>query len=382
MHSANFKSRISQTVTYSAVILPFLLLLYIFTSHNALEDIMLYNKTLIKMLFLSALAAVTAASFIVDTIREKSASKTTLIISVVTLAVSLYFASYLLIPRYIRHGVISTPNFLSSSPKQKIFHFAAAGDAHIGNGKSRTDITMKILDNIAQDRYDAFFLLGDLVDRGFDYGLWVKSFQDMEFINTVMPTCYIPGNHDTIFGGDEFYHKYSLPDNSKTMWRRIDIGNIHFIVLDIEWVTETYTKEQEKWLKNQLASIPREDWCIVLGHTFYYCSGKKKDGWDWYDNKRLIKRLCPLFEYYGVDLVLSGHMHQMEILQKSGVTYAVMGSMGGELDTGRNYVSPASIWYTARQFGFLDVCIKENKAQLKVMNPESRELFSIDIVNR
>jgi len=380
--SGNFLSKILQAVVYLALALPVLLILYMFSGHGALEDITLYTNTLIKMLALLALVIFTAASFIVDKLRKTTTSKITLIISFVTVAVSLYFASNVLLPKYIRHGAVSPAIFLKSSREPKTFRFAAAGDAHIGNAQSRTDLTLKMLNHIKRDPYDAFFLLGDLVDLGFDYSLWVKAFGDMESLNRAMPTCYIPGNHDTIFGGTEFYKRYSLPDPEGNMWRRIDIGNIHFLILDIEWVTQTYTKEQAAWLQKQLADIPRKNWCIVMSHTFYYCSGRNKDGWNWYDNSRLIQLLCPLFEKHGVDLVLSGHMHHTEVLQKNGVTYAVMGSLGGSLDEGRNYISPASIWYKAGQYGFADVFINDVSAKLTLRNQENEEIFSMDLINR
>ncbi len=42
-----------------------------------------------------------------------------------------------------------------------------------------------------------------------------------------------------------------------------------------------------------------------------------------------------LFEKYGVDLVFNGHVHQMELLHHSGVTYVTCGSFGGVPDSGR-----------------------------------------------
>jgi acid phosphatase type 7 len=287
-----------------------------------------------------------------------------------------------ILPKYIRQGVVSPVNFLCSSQQQRTFRFAAAGDAHIGNKESRTDLTSKMLDHIASDKYDAFFLLGDLVDLGFDYSFWVKAFRIMESLNSAMPTCYVPGNHDTMYGGLEFYKKYSLQDKNENLWRRIDIGNIHFLILDIEWVTQTYTKEQEKWLVTQLEDIPKKDWCIVMSHTFYYCSGRNKDGWNWYDNSILIKQISPLFEKHGVDLVLSGHMHQTEILQKNGVTYAVIGSFGGKLDTGREYISSASVWYKSGQYGFVDVSISDSIGELKVRDIKNEEIYCMILGNR
>jgi acid phosphatase type 7 len=352
------------------------------TGHGAIDDIMLYSQTLIRLIILLVLIMATIISFIVDKKRKIVVSIITLLISFISLAISLYFAYFVILPKYIHQGEVPSANILKSSQQERAFHFAAAGDAHIGNKASRTDLTVKMINHMAEDRYDAFFLLGDLVDLGFDYNLWVKSFKTMEPLNKVMPICYVPGNHDTMFGGDEFFDHYSKPDKSNDMWRRIDIGNIHFLILDIEWVSQTYTQKQETWLKKQLEEIPGKDWCIVMSHTFYYCSGRYKDGWDWYDNDRLIKKISPLFEKYGVDLVLSGHMHQMEILQKNGVTYVVMGSFGGNLDSGRNYISPASIWYKSMQYGFADVFINGANAELKVRDTDNNIIYSIKLNNR
>lgn len=372
-------SRLLPVLVSLAVALPVLLIIYMLTGHGALDDIMLYTKTWTKLAALLALAASTAVSFIAGKLRNTAASKMTLAMSCITLAVSLYCAADVILPRYVRYGDISPVHLLTSGRQPGTFRFAAAGDPHIGKKESRTDLTLKMLGHIQRGKYDAFFLLGDLVDHGYDHGLWVKALRDMASLNSVMPICYVPGNHDTMFGGSDFYKAYCLPGGQANMWQRIDISNIHFLVLDVEWVTQTYTKEQEEWLKRQLADIPSRDWCIVMSHSFYYCSGRKKDGWEWYDNSSLINKVSPLFEQHGVDLVLSGHMHQAEILRKNGVTYAVMGSFGGELDRGREYTSPASVWYKARQYGFLDVAVRDNSAELVVRDAEDNAIYSMKL---
>ncbi len=376
-------SKIARAVVYFAIGFSILLILYMLGGHGALEDILYYTPTVGKLMIVVALAVTTMILLIVDIKHNRMASGKTLALSCILIIVSGYFASYVILPRYIRHGEIPPRKFLSSSDRRVgSFRFAAAGDAHIGDKESRSDLTLQMIEHIQRGNYDAFFLLGDLVDHGFNYSLWKKAFKDMEILNRTIPVCYIPGNHDTMFGGEDFYRKYAVPDNNGSMWRRIDIGNIHFLVLDVEWVTQTYTKEQEKWLIRQLKEISKKDWCIVMSHSFYYCSGRSKDGWDWYDNETLIKRLSPLFEKYGVDLVLSGHMHQMELLKKGGVIYAIMGSFGGTLDKGREYVSPASVWYRARQYGFADVTIKGNDALLMVRDPDNKVMYSINFTNR
>jgi len=57
-------------------------------------------------------------------------------------------------------------------------------------------------------------------------------------------------------------------------------------------------------------------------------------GSDHEDTTRLIS---PLFEKYNVDLVISGHNHHMELLEKDGVTYVLEGVAGGGVPGPRAY---------------------------------------------
>jgi hypothetical protein len=59
-----------------------------------------------------------------------------------------------------------------------------------------------------------------------------------------------------------------------------------------------------------------------------------------------------------------------------------MGSFGGELDRGREYISPASVWYKARQYGFLDVAIRDGIAELVVRDDEDNAIYSMKLSNR
>lgn len=372
----------------SAVSFPVLLLVYMFAGHCAIEDIMLYSPTKMKMFILLMILLLTIISLAADKLRKKPVSTITLIISFISLAVCLYLTSHVVIPKYIRHGDMPKVRYLESGdwPRNKPFRFAAAGDSHIGNKKSQTDLTVKMADHIRNDHYDAFFLLGDLVDHGFDDRMWKEAFAYMAPLNQTTPVCYVPGNHDTMFGGDALYKKYAVPDKKDNSWKRMDIGNIHFLILDIEWRLQTYTKDEEQWLIQQLRSIPAADWCIVMLHTFLFCSGKeeKEDGWLWYDSQPLIDRMSSLLEQNHVDLVLSGHKHQIEVLENNDLTYVVMGAFGGQLSSnaGQMHMSPASIWFKPLQYGFVDVSIQGNHGVLKIRNPENRIMYSLNIRNR
>jgi 3',5'-cyclic AMP phosphodiesterase CpdA len=151
---------------------------------------------------------------------------------------------------------------------------------------------------------------------------------------------------------------------------------VHFLVIDLEWSAESFTADQAAWLEKQLASIPQDEWKIVMGHGFYYASGSVVDGWKWYDNQETIKKLSPLFEKYGVDMVFSGHDHELELLQKSGVTYIVAGTFGGKLEAERQYTSPSSVWYSNKDFAFVDVSVNGANANLVFRSPEGDAIYS------
>ncbi|MFC1845842.1 metallophosphoesterase [Chloroflexota bacterium] len=284
----------------------------------------------------------------------------------------------------INQGEIS--RFTTPPPAGEPLHFAVGSDSHVGNSVSRTDLTVKMLRQIADPEYDydAFFFLGDFVDLGFLDNLWQEAIEIFSPATSIIPGRPIIGNHDTLFGGLKLYEEYLYPDGMKldigtSMYYRIDFNDIHFLLLDLEWSAESYTAEQDRWLEQQLAGIPPEDWTIVMSHGYYYSSGAVGYGWDWWDNQSTIKRITPLFEKYDVDIVVSGHNHVLEVLQKSGVTYLICGAFGGPPEPERTYTSPQSIWYQRGVYAFLDVTINADKATIIFRNSDYNEIESFTI---
>ena len=268
-------------------------------------------------------------------------------------------------------------------------HFAVFSDAHFGVSSSRNDLSVKMLQYIADptNNFNLLFSCGDLVEYGFRDSCWQKAFQAMSSISPVIPTKYTAGNHDTMMGGLGSYEAYCYPEGMELqtgtrLWNRIDVGQVHFLVIDLEWSAESYTDAQNKWLETQLTSIPQDDWTIVIGHGFYYASGSRTEGWNWYDNPETINKLTPLFEKYHVDMVFSGHAHQLELLQKSGVTYVVCGTFGGALESEREYTSPASVWYSVKNYAFVDVTIDGTEANLIFRDSSYAVLNSFTVNNR
>ena len=243
-----------------------------------------------------------------------------------------------------------------------------------------------MLDNIADpsNGYNLFFFGGDLVEYGFSASQWGEAFRALSSTTSEIPTRLTIGNHESLFAGLGRYENYAYPtgmdiQTGSRLWYHIDVGKVHFLVLDIEWSAESYTSAQAAWLETQLKAIPAGDWKIVVSHGFYYASGSFVDGWQWYDNPETIDALTPLFEKYKVDLVLSGHQHQIELLQYGGVTYAIAGAFGGLPDAFRTYTSPASLWFVHGAYGFVDVSISGGQCNVTFRSPDNAALKTFTI---
>ncbi|MFC2022599.1 metallophosphoesterase [Chloroflexota bacterium] len=265
-------------------------------------------------------------------------------------------------------------------------HFAIFSDTHYGAGASRNDLTAAMLMQIAEpaNGFSYLFSLGDLVQYGFRDSDWKLAMQGLTPTTSIVPTGFATGNHDTMFGGVARYRKYCYPDgidsqSGSQYWHRVDVGTVHFLMLDLAWSAERYTAPQTSWLEAQLESIPTSDWTIVLSHRFFYSSGSADVEQQLYGNPETIDAFTPLFEEYGVDIVFSGHNHQLEVLQESGVTYVVCGAFGGKPDAPTSFLSPASQWYAAGPYAFADVTIKGTVADISFRDPSGEVLASLII---
>jgi UDP-2,3-diacylglucosamine pyrophosphatase LpxH/heme/copper-type cytochrome/quinol oxidase subunit 2 len=277
----------------------------------------------------------------------------------------------------------SPVEFRTPTAAEETLRFAVAGDPHFGAAKSRPDQTSRLLQTVARSE-DLFFCLGDFVQFGIMDGEWTSGLQSIAANAGGLPTAFLVGNHDSLFGGKTLWEEYlgleaSEPFNNSPFWRRMDINGIHFLLLDLEWGTESYLPTQQQWLEQQLSEIPKEDWTIVLCHCYTFSSGWdllgiRLFGMQWYDQADMIETMAPLFARNGVDLVISGHNHDMELLSNQGVHYAVVGTMGGIPNPVPGYRSPDSLWFQTGIYGYLGVDIKGDEARLVFSDSEGEPM--------
>lgn len=208
-----------------------------------------------------------------------------------------------------------TPPSLSS--RRKKYRFIAYGDNRTGRGNRR--VHRELVKLMAAE--DPAFVLntGDLVGRGDRTGLWVDFFDDIEPVTVRAPYVAVKGNHDMSEEG--WFSRYFRAKGGK-IFGTFSYAGGRFIILD---TNRAITREDEQYdfLVNALKRGSKRSPLIVLLHEPPFSGGKHGSRQD------IIDLWVPLFEQYGVDLVIGGHDHNYQrIGPKNGVHYLVTGGGG------------------------------------------------------
>ncbi len=261
----------------------------------------------------------------------------------------------------------------------EVVRLSVSSDPHWGSGRSDPAARNAIIKRIAtaSPRKDAFIVLGDIAHFGGRYGEAKKAAGELGAGLDGVPFMAIPGNHDAWFGGLKYFRRYLREQGTAgtgeyESFFSLRAGNALLVFLDMPWSLESFTSTQRDWLVTALETAKWEGHpVIVFSHSFFYSSGITEaiGGVKWFDNKESIGALDPVFRAYGVKLVVSGHNHYMELLESGGVTYAIVGAMGGHFDPEPTYVSPASIWFRQGVHGSLDIDIDSKEIRLRFVDP-------------
>lgn len=206
-----------------------------------------------------------------------------------------------------------------NSDSQKIWVIGDSGEP----GKNQERVYKQMLKQIDNDfnKLDMWVLLGDNAYRS---GTQKQYNQNLfkpykELVKRFVPWAII-GNHDARRWA--FYNIWDFPTNGESggvpsgseNYYSIDNGNLHLIMLDSEMRRIDANSDMAAWLKKDLSKNTKP-WVIVALHTPPYTNGGHNSDSD-YDSggrmKKVRENLVPIFDEYGVDLVLSGHSHDYE----------------------------------------------------------------------
>ncbi|WNG38155.1 PKD domain-containing protein [Archangium violaceum] len=245
--------------------------------------------------------------------------------------------------------------------------FAAVGDFGTG-ATSEISVGRTIL-----SRKPHFFLgLGDgAYDNGTDSEHQTKLFQPLAPLLAEVPIYTTPGNHEYLTDKAQPYvDNFYLPTNNPAGTERyysFDWGPAHVISLDSSCLLALGVAKgrcdqaaQRAWLISDLAST-QQPWKIVFFHHPPYSSAAEHGS-----EVKLREMYAPVFEQYGVDMVLTGHDHTYErthpmkgnTATAGGITYLVVGT-GSHA---KAFVPAQPSWSAMRSnrsAGYLDVIIED-----------------------
>lgn len=238
---------------------------------------------------------------------------------------------------------VSSPEvrFRTPAPEDTAFCFLAFGDSR-GNPKGLGALVARML---TRD-FDFVLHSGDFVDDGQKEDLWEPQFfEPMRPLGLRGPIYPALGNHDK--DAPAYYRFFSLPSNGSVRrpeaWYAFDYGNAHFVILDTTVGGSgrfAAGSEQLLWLEQDLKGSQAR-WKFAMFHHPLYSSARHKS------DLEMRKVLMPLFERYGVDMLLTGHDHNYERAwplrgderRDDGVVHVVSAGGGAEL-----YPSGRSAW--------------------------------------
>ncbi len=199
-------------------------------------------------------------------------------------------------------------------------HFMAWGDSRTFRDERR-----KIVEAVSKINFDFSVFDGDLVETGSDttqWNRWLSDFGPAIQNNPFMP---VLGNHEK--NHSNYYNVFALPGREE--FYSFNYGPVHFVALHT--CVEDYggsLDEQVEWLRNDLIAHSDYPWKIVVQHRPAYSSSVRNYNGDYED---IVSMLVPIYEDYGVDMVIAGHDHWYERLEKNDVSYVVAGSSGAPL---------------------------------------------------
>lgn len=169
-----------------------------------------------------------------------------------------------------------------------------------------------------------FINMGDLVDNGQDHYQWNAWFDVVGDIIARIPVVPLLGNHETydkdwkVRMPETYLHLFALPridrEKYQNQFYSFDYGDVHFVVLNTQSqeladFEPSLDEDEVAWFKEDMAKTTKK-WKIVLMHKdplqygFANRPQPREEGFS--PEGRLW---MPLFDQYGVDAVLSAHLH-------------------------------------------------------------------------
>lgn len=247
--------------------------------------------------------------------------------------------------------------FMTAIHPETAFAYAIMGDH-----RTYPDRFEKIANLAYAERPNFVINVGDVVSKGTEKNQWIDEFLfPGRKLMARVPTYISIGNHERNADWYYKYVSYPKPEN----YYSFDFGNSHFTIVDSNQPLVPGNAQYE-WLEQDLAQS-QATWKFVVHHHPPYSSDENDYGdtvekFEKTDRGDVdMRKVTPLYDKYGVDLVWCGHIHDYErtwplrdgkVDQEKGVIYIQTGGGGAELEN----FAPTRSWFTAKVFRGWQYC--------------------------
>ena len=176
-----------------------------------------------------------------------------------------------------------------------------------------------------------------------------------------------PGNHEVGSGEQWVHYEKRWPNPSKSsgstspLYWSVDVGPAHVVALNsYDNFVNGGDAIMRTWLEADLAAVDRRrtPWVLVMVHAPFYNSNGAHHG----EAELMRQAYEPIFFDFGVDVVLSGHVHAYERSDARGVydfdvddcgpVYVNLGDGGNRENTYTRWEDPPPAWTAFRESSF------------------------------
>jgi predicted MPP superfamily phosphohydrolase len=279
----------------------------------------------------------------------------------------------------VKNAPKEKPQFtkIDSFGDEKPIRILAIGDWGAGTGMQK-EVAKGMNDNAGKYPIDFIISTGDNI-----YGKGVKSVDDPQW-KTKFENIYtgehlqkdwfpVFGNHDYLGNVPaqlEYAQKnprWRFPDFYYVIPKEKDNELYDFFMIDTNLMVSGKDEEMLIWLEKAL-SESKAKWKIVVGHHMIRSHGV------YGDQKFMMKKLKPILDRYSVDMYMSGHDHDLQLIKHPDDKFfqAISGAGGGSRDTswGTNTI------FSATNGGFMGLTVAKEMLYVEFFDKHGKNQFA------
>jgi len=231
--------------------------------------------------------------------------------------------------------------------------------------------------------------------RSIDDRKWQSSFHDVYTAPSLdIPWYAVLGNHDYRGSADaqiqrtDHDERWKMPGRYYSLERPVGGSDALFVFLDTNPFIGRYRRqtwrypdldtqdplEQLRWLDEVLGGSMAA-WKIVVGHHPVFSGGAYHG-----PTKELMDRLRPVLEKHGVQVYLSGHDHNLQLLKPPGPTHYVVSGAGSRARKAGSLEH--TLFARGGVCGFVAATLTDDRLNLEYIDHEGGVLYESTIVPR